>query len=348
LPLRHVVIFSDGKSLPGDVEALAARYRDAGVTLSAVATGTDADRRVLSELAQGAGGRFYAASDIRELPDVFLDDLRRIEGPLVRTGTLALEAGEPGDVLAGVDLATLPTVAGYNRVRERERVLVELRHTVGDTPEPVLATRRVGLGRSAALTVSFDPAWTGGFLDWSGWTRTLANLVDATRRTQSFDTWELDVHREGGRFRVRATRNETPPDDGTPALAVRLSPSDGPPTELPLTRTGARTWEGERDTDIEEVVTAALVETAGPSPGVLAVRYVAASYPAEYHRLTPRTDLLERIARVTGGRVVENIDAFRAAAGDAPRRLADVTPWLALLALFAFLAEIVTRAIGWV
>ena len=347
-PLRHVVVFSDGKSMPGDADALARDYTTAGVTLSAVATGSDADRGVLSGIALGTGGRFYAATSIRQLPDIFLDDLRRIDGPLVRTGTLKLETEQPGDLLKGIDLSALPTVGAYNRVRSREGAVVHLKHVVNDQAEPVLATRRAGLGASAAVTTGFGGSWIGTFLEWEHWGATLNRVLEATRRKDVPEDFDLDVRRDGGSFRMLVTAAKAPAPGLRSDVSVRLASVSEGTVDVALTRTGARTWEGEAETDMEDVVAATLVETTATSRRTPVVRYVAASYPNEYRRLRPQWATLQRITRLTGGRVVENLDDFRTAGGHPPRRLRTLRSWLIGLALVCFFAEIVGRAVGWV
>jgi len=346
LPLLHVVILSDGKTQPGDADGLVARFKTAGVTLSAVATGADADRGLLSRLAEGSGGRFYEAADIRQLPDLFLDDLRRIDGPLVRRGDLALEAGTPDEILKDIDLDGLPTVKAYNRTRAREGATVLLKHTFEKTPEPVLAVRRMGLGHAAALMLSFDRTWAGDFADWDPWCGVLMRLLQYTHRSEPIDHYALTVHREGGAFEIRVADNSFPESTEGRTFAMRLTPLSGTTVEVPLERTGVRSYCGEAETDLEGVVSAVLVEAFRGGVRPIISRYVPDAYAREFRELTPRLDKLEQIARITGGRLVDNLEEFRAAGGTGVRDERDLTWWLLALVLVLFLTELVGRALG--
>ena len=347
LPLRHVVLLSDGKSLPGDAEGLVRRYKSTGVTLSSIATGKDADRQLLSSLAEGTGGRFYAADDITKLPELFLDDLRRIEGPLVRRGTLAVEVGTPvEEVLKGVDLTRLPTVNAYNRVRAREGAAVLLRHDFEKTPEPVLVIGRSGLGHGAALMLSFDETWTGGFARWDQWPHLLGNLLNWTRRTEPVDDYELNVRRRGGVFEINVRAEASLEAAETRDFAVALTDASGRKAEVPLERTGSRSYGGRAETGLEGVVSAVLVEMLGGAPRPIVSRYVPDAYADEFRELVPRMDTLERIARITGGRMIDDLGEFRTAGGRALRAQRDMTGWFIAFALALFVTELIGRAAG--
>jgi uncharacterized membrane protein len=346
-PLRHVVLLSDGRSQPGDVQGIIRRYKSAGVTLSCVATGKDADQPLLSTLAEGTGGRFYPADDVTKLPDLFLDDLRRIDGPLVRRGVLAVESPTPAEeVLRGVDLNGLPTVSAYNRVRAREGATVLFRHDFEKTPEPLLAVGRSGLGRAAALMLSFDATWAGDFARWRPWPLLVTNLLNWTHRTAPMGDLDMNVRRHGGVFAMDVRLGETLPAKATHDLTAVLTDASRRKADLPLDRTGPRSYGGQAETDLEGVVTAVLAERQEGALKVLATRYVRGSYGDEFREFAPRMDKLERIARITGGRVIEDLGEFRTAGGAAVGARRDLAPWLVALALTLFVTELVGRSVG--
>ena len=345
-PLRHVLLLSDGKSRPGDAADVIRRYTAAGVTLSVVATGEDVDRALLSGLADATGGTYAHTSDITRIPELFMKDLRRIDGPLVRTGYLAVEATGAGTLLTGLDLTTLPTVSGANRTRLRDGARMLLKHTVKGGAEPILATRRIGLGRATALMASFERDWVGAFTTWQSWPRLWADVMDGTHRARASQGVALDVNREGGTFAFTATLDHAADVTRARMLSVRVASSEAGSIDVPLVRTGVRTWTGRAETDVEAVVSATLTETGAAGHRTLLSRYLPASYPPEYRRLRPRTDVLERIARLTGGRIVDDLDAFRTSAAPAPRARRDLTAWLIALVLTLFVTELVGRALG--
>src|SRR5262249_30024621 len=57
--LKHVIILTDGISSPGDFEGIAANMAAARITCTTVAVGTDADQKLLAEIARIGNGRTY-------------------------------------------------------------------------------------------------------------------------------------------------------------------------------------------------------------------------------------------------------------------------------------------------
>ena len=54
--LKHLIVLSDGRSTPGDFEALTCNLRGAGITVSTVGIGRDADRELLAQIAEWGDG----------------------------------------------------------------------------------------------------------------------------------------------------------------------------------------------------------------------------------------------------------------------------------------------------
>jgi hypothetical protein len=125
--LRHVVLLSDGRSADFDVPLLAAECRRAKASLSAVATGPDADRDRLAALARETGGRLYVLTGLpagrqagvarQALRETFLKDMAwaRGEGLLRESRPARWQQAEPvwrraGPPLPAVD-AINPTQA---------------------------------------------------------------------------------------------------------------------------------------------------------------------------------------------------------------------------------------------
>ena len=70
---RHVILMTDGWVHTGDLNALAQKMNDEGITLSVIAAG-EGSAQYLQSLANVGGGRFYPATDILNVPDIFLKE----------------------------------------------------------------------------------------------------------------------------------------------------------------------------------------------------------------------------------------------------------------------------------
>jgi len=166
-PTRHGVLLTDGRDFYPDrepMEAAVRQARQAGVTLSTIAVGADADRDLLARLASLGRGRYHLAADPADLPGLAVQESEIVRSRSEQTGEfLAAEAGPaPHAVLAGVDVGRLPVLRGYLATTPREGAEVALEAPGGD---PLLAAWNYGLGRVLAWTSDTGEAWT---TEWEG------------------------------------------------------------------------------------------------------------------------------------------------------------------------------------
>jgi uncharacterized membrane protein len=121
------------------------------------------------ELGKGGWGR----TQLREILPVECldhDDLREsTEG----FGAEAVEPDHP--IFAGIDLATLPPILGYNIVRPREGCRVLARWSGGD--DPMLVAGQFGAGRVLAYTSDPAPHWGCNFVYWEQYDRFWSNAL---------------------------------------------------------------------------------------------------------------------------------------------------------------------------
>ncbi|RYE78337.1 MAG: VWA domain-containing protein [Hyphomicrobiales bacterium] len=78
--VRHIVVMSDGQSQGGDLIALTRTARSRGMTISAVAIGSEADVATLQTLARDGGGSFYFTEDFRSLPSILSQEAIMLSG----------------------------------------------------------------------------------------------------------------------------------------------------------------------------------------------------------------------------------------------------------------------------
>ena len=82
--VRHVVVLSDGKSRTGtreDYRRLVAGAAEAGITVSTIAIGGDADAELLAFLAELGGGRYHVAATAEEIPTLTVEEAELVVDP---------------------------------------------------------------------------------------------------------------------------------------------------------------------------------------------------------------------------------------------------------------------------
>lgn len=163
---RHIVLLSDGKARTGTRESYQRLLDDVladRTTLSTIALGADADTDLLNFLADEAGGRYHFATRDEDIPVLTLQEARSAGSQSVIRGSFRPIQTAPSPILAGIDPATLPDLAGYDFAEAKPDAQVVL---TSDREDPVLAKWQYGLGRVVAWTADDGSDLAA---PWSNW-----------------------------------------------------------------------------------------------------------------------------------------------------------------------------------
>jgi len=170
---KHIILMTDGWTHSGDLTPLVRQMYTDGITLSVVAAG-QGSAEYLKALADAGGGRYYAATDMMNVPDIFLKETVKSVGQYVIEEPFYPVPGNPGPLLKGLDLAKLPGLFGYNGTSFKNIAHRDLLTMRGD---PLLASWQFGLGKSAVWTSDLKGQWAKDWVNWDGFARFSAQLV---------------------------------------------------------------------------------------------------------------------------------------------------------------------------
>jgi len=346
--IKHVIVLSDGLSEKGDFHSLAADLAKAGVTVSTVSVGSDADVTLLADLARGGNGRGYIAVDPHLVPQIFTAETLLISRDLLIERTFAPGIAQTTGPMRGFNARALPPLRGY--VLTYPKPGAQLLMNAGE--DPLLVSWRHGLGRVMAFTSDLTGRWGREWVAWHNlpqWSSQLARAImrriDEARTRVTFladgDAVRVvaDIAAADGRFLNQLDLNG------------KLTGPSGKTLEHALTQTAPGRYEGAftpRERGAHFLTLYAQDGEAQPA-AVTTVPYIAA-YPREYRELKPNLEALTRLARETGG---ELLDAQELAAGlnrlytpAAGKALRGNDGWwaLAVLGLLLFLADLVLRS----
>lgn len=201
--VKHVIVLSDGKLYDGqgpfggdadpDFAAMAASALRDGITTSTIAIGEAADFERLRAIAAAGGGRYYEAIDASTLPRIFTNEaLTATRALLVDEPTVPRPRPNPLVTFP----ETLPPVDAYvaTTLKSDAQEVLE-----GREGEPLLAIRRSGLGRTAALTTDLN-RWAGAFGSWDGLPGVLATVARWLQANPL--AYEASARRDGAELAV--------------------------------------------------------------------------------------------------------------------------------------------------
>jgi Ca-activated chloride channel homolog len=339
---RHIILLTDGWSSSGQYDAIIARMKAAGITLSTVGAGGGSNP-FLQNLASQGGGRFYDAANPASIPDIFLKETQQVSGQQIIEEPFFPILTSSSPILRGLDEG-LPRLRGYNGTTAKpaaQTVLVTARD------DPLLAQWQYGLGRSVAWTSDSTGRWARDWLGWSGFSRFFSQLVSWTFPGEETGGIEAAFDTQGGQttLHVESVDADGSPRDFYSTSAVVVGP-DFDPTEVKLNQIAPGVYEvplGEIDSGAYGV---RITQTRpGTTPLGRTVGLVAPT-AAEYRLLGANEPFLAALRTATGGsEVVTPVDAWVHDLKTTARST-DLWPLLLIIALLLWPLDIALRRVS--
>jgi hypothetical protein len=342
----HMIVMSDGLSQPGDFPGIMKQITDAGITVSTIAIGPEADFAQLEEIARQGGGSFHASRDFSELPGIMAHEMLLLDGELIEERPVRPAWLERSPDFLQDWPGRLPPVTGFVRTAAKPGADVHLQvASLTGEDLPLLSSWPYGAGRVVAFTAQAAGPWTAAWLALPDypllWGQLLRQSVLPAQQpglnlqfTRSADTLNvtLDVLDE-----LEAVR---------PGLLPELRLSGGG-REVPL-----------RLHEVAPGRYAGSVVTAGPGDylleaavgGQVAALPVHLAWPAVADFSLADEATLEAAALMTGGRVLQGGEALRdvlVASRQWHWSAQPAWPWLCLLAAALLLLELAGRYSPW-
>jgi len=350
--LRHIILITDGWSQSGAYDELLEDMQAAGITLSTIGTG-GGSARMLRDLAEESGGRYYDATDATTIPDIFLRETIRTAGEQIVEETFQPVPSAPSEILDGLDAGRLPQLFGYNATTAKGTATVALLTARDD---PLLAQWQYGLGRAVAWTSDTRQTWATPWIGTPEFGTMTAQLVAWTLPPQ--DSEGIDVQfspGESGELNVEVTSFD---DEGGPRnfyrTVLRLVSPDLDPTQTVLDQVGPGRYAGTVRAEDPGAYLVRVAQTFEDEEGTDAASRtlgIVSPAAAEYRRLGVDTEALAGFADTGRGRALplDDEEAVRdvwrhdieASAFPTP-----IWPWLLLLAILLVPLDVGVRRVA--
>jgi uncharacterized membrane protein len=334
-PNRHILLMTDGVSEePGGYKKLLPQLHKDHIAISTIALGEEADTKLLYAIAKETHGNYYHVTEGGELPHIFSKETRRSARSVRLHGTIAVSAGESSPILESVS-GRLPSLHGNVVTRLKQGAQVDLlgQDTSVHGPDPVLAQWQYGVGRVVSWTPGLSPEWAGE------WARKASLWRDAVRWVERGVGIPVltPVVAPGNpqELLVDPVRNAGVSLD-LAQLSGSLTATSGRSVQLSFTQTAPSIYVAQLPSLAPGTYGYAVSDGLAATSGELAL-----PYPAEYRPGQASHTQLGPLAAATGGQVLAADDE-----SSIESSWTALWPWLTLLALLCFLADVVLRIGG--
>ncbi|MCS6829114.1 MAG: VWA domain-containing protein [Armatimonadota bacterium] len=300
--LKHMIVLADGDDCDDTEGAipLAAKLRQAGITVTVVCFGRGKDEAFLQQLAKAGGGRYYFTDRMANLPQIFTKEAviaskaQYIEEPFYVRYT--------GDeIVSGLNWDGSPPLLGYNTTTAKPGAQIGL---LSHKDDPIFAVWQYGVGRSMAFTSDGRAKWCAQWVRWTEFPAFAARTLRTILRSLPAEDLRTQVSISGGKGYVSVDLLRQPAGEETAwrSLSARLISPTGQAVPLVLSQTGATRYEASFDARNYGTYVVAVQYRRPDGTVGISVGTDTVAYSPEYRDLKSNKALLEQIARVTGGR----------------------------------------------
>jgi hypothetical protein len=373
LAAKHVILISDGDhGLLGDMTLLN-RYARDKVTLTTVGVTTHgpAAQQALARISTAARGRHYAVNNPAELPSIYIKETRLISQSFLYERPFTPRIAERGDPLREWT-REFPSLYGYVRTQRKQAALVQTlmlspQPAAGDV-NPILAQWQYGLGRVVAFTRDAGGGEKSWARDWARdegglytefWTR----VVDWAIRNVDDSGLSVQSRYENGKLRVTLIDNrdkQTRAEKPLSGLKVTVASSGSKESVEPvLEPVSAGVYEAVVDTEAAGSYSIAVsrpvsIKNADGNEEtvtqIVGRSALAVPYSPEFATVKSNEGLLQQLAQLTKGRIIEEASLAQADlfSHDLPptRDLQPIWYWLAFAASVMLLFDVMVRRVA--
>lgn len=333
--IRHVILLTDGQGESRNYRDIIREYTDAGVTLSTVAVGGDADARLLEQLAENCGGRYYYSDMASDIPKIFVQEVFLSGDTYLQNGLFHLAVDGGNEITEGLFEEGWPGIYGYVSATPKNASSVLI---ASEKDDPLLSVMQYGLGHTVAWNTDVTNEWTAGFAGESDYAQLWKRIVDYSVGNAAIGEDSVDVKAEGGYTDV--TYHAVDYDRQTKVEAVYTDP-EGNTQTAPLQAVAPGRFEANLDTDVTGVYNLNVRRLEEGEVANAVTTAVAVQYSDEYKFDVDQgifTGFVERC-----GAILDPEQNFWEQRRSGIKERYELTKWLILVLVFWFLMDIALR-----
>jgi hypothetical protein len=340
---KHVIVLSDGLTDEADFRSLIRLMREARITVSTVAVGSDSNVTLMKAIAKWGNGRSYYTDDANKIPRIFVGETKMATKKAIVEKTMHPFAVMEDEMTLGIPIDDLPLVRGLVVTHPKPGSRVLLKTQEG----PLLVAWQYGLGRSVAFTSDLSGQWGKDWVLWDHYGKFVSQMVKWAHRKEVPRNYTVNITRKGGKgtFAVDVTDDESRFVNNLGLKIKVLSPSKADQT-TPLDQVAPGRYRGSFPaTEIGEYYINLFGTEAKEFSRSQTFGY-GIPYTDEFTQRHANYALLDRLASISKGRVLkpeDNPDDLFTANSRTREYGRGLWPYLALASLLLLVADVAVR-----
>ncbi len=304
---KHMIIISDGDPSPPTPKMIQ-DFQVAHISVSTVAIFPHGGTEVatLKSIAAATGGRYYYPQDPNLLPSIFIKEAKTIRRSMIQNGIFTPLKEFPSPILKGIE--AIPPLTAFVLTTPKEHSTVVLRSPEQEETDPVLATWRYGVGKSAAFTGDLSPNWGAAWVEWEKYDAFVKQLMIDISRVEQKSDLQVSSFSDGGNGVMVA--EDFKPQAGFLQVEAQVSGPRGRAERVQLKQVAPGRYQAEFPLwGMGHYQVTVLGQ--GDGRNERATGGFAVPYSPEYLRFSSNGSVLERIAHATGGRVLAGTETAK-------------------------------------
>ena len=301
--MKHMIIISDGDPSP-PLPALVDEFVTEKISITMVAISPHdpaggSDIAVMKSIASQTSGRFHFPGDPSLLPSIFIKEAKTLKQSMIQNKVIVPLVSFPSPILKGID--AIPELKAYVLTTPKPRATTILKTPETEEVEPVLATWRYGLGKSAAFTSDLSPNWGAEWVRWDRYQAFVKQLIADVARVEHESSLHLRTFASGSTGVILVEDSRT--DASFLEMAAQVVGPRQQAQTVPVKQVGPRRYQGRFPLWGKGRYQVSVLG-AGGGRSERAIGGFAVPYSPEYLRFRSNPILIEQIAQRTNGRIL--------------------------------------------
>lgn len=334
---KHIILLSDGVEGPQNYEPLLEKMRDSSITLSSIALGDDADIRLMEYLAVNGGGRFYDVRNVQDLPGVFAKET------ILAGGNYIIEEDFVPSVVRSSFIpfsSGLPEFNGYigsTLKPQGEGIIFTHRE------HPLYARMQYGLGRTVAFTTDTFGMWSKNFMQGADFPSFWMDTLSWVSGRGNYGDISAAITLKDAGAQIDILVGE--PLDEDESIQLSIIDEEGNRENIVLSAASSNNYRATTPALSQGIYFINATRKQGEQIRALSMNGFVVPYSKEFaiENLKSSSNMLEELAKATGGRILTRPSEVFNANYNPVRRSVDISWMFILLSLLIWPLDIAFR-----